>query len=500
MNRYPLRVEARRDESLSRWLWLVKWLLLIPHYLVLAVLWVGFIVLTLVAYLAVLFTGRYPHAIYAYNLGVLRWSWRVNYYGYQALGTDRYPPFTLADLPDYPARLQVDEPPRPARWLPLVAWLFAVPHILIVAALTGAATWQFSSGDNTTSVPLGVVTVGIAVAALGLLFAGRYPRGLYDLLLGVARWNLRVTAYLALLTPRYPPFRLDQGEREPDDDPTGPDRAPIGESRSGNSLTEPGNTVESRRGGSIAGPVAALVAGAVLLLPAIGTGAAGAALLAFSGHRDSSGYVTSSLVRTSSTTAAVTAEGITIQGGDLWTRGLADVGGVRITAHSTTSKAVFIGIARQSAVDAWIDTATHDRIVGITTNNARLERTDGMLRPVSAPAEQDFWLASATGSGTATLDWRATNGDFTVVLANADGSTGVAADIQASAQIPDLSGLGGGLLAAGIILGLIAIGLIIMGAVGLGGRHSGPPTAAGPPLPGPPPEYVAPAPPVPTAS
>ena len=129
MNRYPLRVEARRDEPLSRWLWLVKWLLLIPHILILAVLWVGFLVLTVVAYLAVLFTGRYPHAIQAYNVGVLRWAWRVNYYGYQALGTDRYPPFTLADVPDYPARLHLDEPARPQRWLPLVAWLFAMPHL-----------------------------------------------------------------------------------------------------------------------------------------------------------------------------------------------------------------------------------------------------------------------------------------------------------------------------------------------------------------------------------
>ena len=136
MNRYPLRVEARRDEPLSRWLWLVKWLLLIPHFLILAVLWVGFAVLTGVAYLAVLITGRYPHAIQAYDAGVLRWTWRVGYYGYQALGTDRYPPFTLADVPDYPARVHVDEPARPPRWLPLVAWLFAMfCAVLLVLAL-----------------------------------------------------------------------------------------------------------------------------------------------------------------------------------------------------------------------------------------------------------------------------------------------------------------------------------------------------------------------------
>jgi hypothetical protein len=101
----------------------------------------------------VLFTGRYPHAIAAYNLGVLRWSWRVNYYGYQVLGTDRYPPFTLADVPDYPARLDLDEMPHPPRWLPLVAWLFAVPHILIVGTLTGAATWDFDPGPIPSPYP-----------------------------------------------------------------------------------------------------------------------------------------------------------------------------------------------------------------------------------------------------------------------------------------------------------------------------------------------------------
>ena len=117
----PVRVDATLDDPVSRWLWLVKWLLLIPHLIILAFLWIAFSVVTVIAFFAILITARYPRSLFGFNLGVLRWSWRVQFYGYWALGTDRYPPFTLGEAPDYPATLDIAYPEELSRGLVLVS-------------------------------------------------------------------------------------------------------------------------------------------------------------------------------------------------------------------------------------------------------------------------------------------------------------------------------------------------------------------------------------------
>lgn len=223
---YPARLDGHLDAGLSRWLWLVKWLLLIPHVVVLAFLWLAVTMLTVVAGVSILFTGRYPRSIFDFNLGVMRWTWRVSFYAISAFGTDRYPPFRLGAEPDYPATFSVDYPEHLSRGLVLVKWwLLALPHYLVVAVFAGGwgvgwmGGWRVAGGG-------GLIALLAIVAAVVLAVRGRYPESIFDFVMGMNRWCFRVLAYVALMRDEYPPFRLDVGGMDPGTYPALPPPAP----------------------------------------------------------------------------------------------------------------------------------------------------------------------------------------------------------------------------------------------------------------------------------
>jgi hypothetical protein len=218
-NYYPAALSGRLDPTLSRWKWLVKWFLAIPHYVALIGLGVAAVVVTVIAWFAILFTGRYPRRLFEFTVGVLRWNWRVSFYTYSALATDRYPPFTLART-DYPADFEVEYPAQLSRGLVLIkTWLLAIPHYIVLGALIGGG-WSLLGGVGSfasrseAGIALSLLGALVLISALILLFTGVYRNGLFALIMGINRWTYRVLSYSSLLTDTYPPFRLDLGGTE----------------------------------------------------------------------------------------------------------------------------------------------------------------------------------------------------------------------------------------------------------------------------------------------
>lgn len=216
---YPARLDGQLDPEVSRWLWLVKWVLVIPHVVVLVFLWAATMVLTFVAGVMILFTGRYPRSIFDFNVGVMRWTWRVGFYSLAAFGTDRYPPFSLDSDPGYPADFTVDHPEQLSRGLVLVKWwLLAIPHLIIVAIFAGG--WSAGSDSDLRVVGSGgLISVIAIIAAVVLAVRGTYPRELFHFVMGLNRWCFRVLAYVALMRDEYPPFRFDGGGTDPGSKP-----------------------------------------------------------------------------------------------------------------------------------------------------------------------------------------------------------------------------------------------------------------------------------------
>lgn len=225
---YPVRIDGRVDPEVGRWQWLIRFILVIPHAIVLAFLWLAVTVLTVVAGINILVTGHYPRRTFEFNAGVFRWTWRVSFYTTGSFATDRYPPFSLAPDPDYPADLELDYPEKLSRGLVLVKWwLLALPHLIIVAIFAGgwgigwSGTWRIADGG-------GLIALLAVIAAIIRTLQGTYPPSLFDLIMGLNRWCYRVLAYVALMTDEYPPFRLDTGGADPAHLPHVPPPTPSG--------------------------------------------------------------------------------------------------------------------------------------------------------------------------------------------------------------------------------------------------------------------------------
>jgi Domain of unknown function (DUF4389) len=181
-----LRLDIDRQEEYTRLLPLIKWLLIIPHLFVLLFLGIGLLFVGLFAFFAVIITGRFPRGAFDYILGVYRWSLRVN--AYSLFMTDRYPPFSLQDDADYPARLQLDYPESVERWRPLVAWILIIPYAILTHLINIVAAFC------------------TLFAFFAILFTKRYPEGLFEIVLIAARWNARAIAYAHFALTKYPEF------------------------------------------------------------------------------------------------------------------------------------------------------------------------------------------------------------------------------------------------------------------------------------------------------
>ena len=193
----PVTLEVEYPESLSRALVLLKFFLgwiyvSIPHGIIL--LFYGLLVWVtgIVAFFAILFTGRYPRGLFDLIVGYFRWNARVETY-VSYLMSDSYPPFSPDEKPGDPVRLNVEYPERLSRVLVLFKFFFGwiyvgIPHGIILL-LYGLVVWICS-----------------IIAFFAILFTGRYPRGIFDLIMRYRRWGMRVNVYLSYMRDEYPPF------------------------------------------------------------------------------------------------------------------------------------------------------------------------------------------------------------------------------------------------------------------------------------------------------
>ncbi len=363
----------------------------------------------------------------------------------------------------------MEYPDHLSRGLVLVKWwLLAIPHYVVVGIFVGGGWYVVSSADGTElpAAGVGLIDILVLVAAVVLLFTGRYPQPVFDLVLGLNRWVLRVAAYASLMTDTYPPFRLDLGGNDPG---SGVIAVPAPEPKASEAATTSGGP-----GHIGAGRATAVVLGSLLGLVALGL-LAGSAMVQFADKavRDDDGYLMSSTVNLESPGYAVTSGSAELNRGpapialpERW------LGTVKVEAIPHTENGIFVGIARTADVDAYLTGVARSVALDHVSDDGSvdLDFTDGGSPPV-APTDAEFWAATAAGQGPQELTWPSEAGDWTLVVMNGGGTTPVEADVAIGATAPILDEVAIFLLIAGLVLGGLAVVVLYLA---LTGRSPGP--------------------------
>ena len=325
-------------------------------------------------------------------------------------------------------------------------WLLALPHYVVAGFFVGGGGYAASRAEDWAwGAGLGLIGVLVLFAGVALLFTTRYPRGIFDFALGLDRWVARVVAYAGLMTDRYPPFRLDQGEQEPAGATVD---TPSAEALAG----EPSSA--ERTGGTGAGRVVLLVVGSIAAILAFALLVGGCAIVAVDRtQRDDDGFLMSPSQEFATPTYAVVSEDADIDTGGAERALDTFLGTVRIRSES--DRAVFVGIAPAAEVDRYLEGVEHDVVRDLdSTGDPEYSRRAGS-GPSEPPGSETFWAESVAGQGEQTLDWEPADGDWLVVLMNEDASRGVSSEMSIGAELDPVIWLGIGLLVAG---GLLAAG------------------------------------------
>jgi hypothetical protein len=213
------------------------------------------------------------------------------------------------------------------------------------------------------------------------------------------------------------------------------------------------------------GRIALIVTGAIAALVATALVAGGALALWGDSLKDDDGYLKTDTERFHAGTRALATDNLDVDLGDAdFLAHSDDLGKIKVSAESRDGKPVFVGIARTSDVEKYLDGVPYTSVddVEVSPFEADYTRHAGNRHPV-APEHAGIWVESSQGSGRQAIDWEVDDGDWSVVVMNADGSLGVDADVQAGADIPFLDELGWSAIGSGAFALLIGIGLIALG-------------------------------------